>query len=297
VTLPAPVSDFRSNPNDQIAHAVRAIGKDKIRAAIFKELHSGKKRIKTATELAVAIKKPRKRVLEEAIKLVHARVIGQARRDGEIFYEREVDYYRLRDKILKLVENPRAFAKLPTKYSPVGATIRFSPVPRQLVKTKTATINDIDNFAKARRVRNATSVANMREEVFKHGVQRIAGEKGRFKDWGGESSDLFTSRLRINGRRVAVAFGFKGRGLKGVLNPSRMGKNGDQVQRLFAEDADAYFVQFGGQIAPSMLQQMAVFAQSKSLTTGRLIRYGIIDGEDSARLVAAYPNAFKNTRK
>lgn len=134
---------------------------------------------------------------------------------------------------------------------------------------------------------------DMREEVFKHGVQRIAGEKGRFKDWGGEASDLYTSRLRLDGRRVAVAFGFKGRGFKGVLNPSRMGKNGDQVQRLFIEDADVFFVQFGGQIAPSMLQQMAAFAQSKSLTTGRVIRYGVIDGNDSARLVAAYPKAFK----
>jgi hypothetical protein len=38
---------------------------------------------------------------------------------------------------------------------------------------------------------------------------------------------------------------------------------------------------------------MATDAQAKSLATGRLIRYGIIDGADSARLVAAHPKSFR----
>jgi len=38
---------------------------------------------------------------------------------------------------------------------------------------------------------------------------------------------------------------------------------------------------------------MAVFAQMKSGLTGRQIFYGIINGQDSAALVAAYPKKFR----
>ena len=55
-------------------------------------------------------------------------------------------------------------------------------------------------------------------------MKRIIGETGRFKDWGGETSDLYTTRLRVGGGRKAAAFGFKGKGLTGVLTPARMGK-------------------------------------------------------------------------
>src|SRR5262245_13717389 len=97
---------------------------------------------------------------------------------------------------------------------------------------------------------------------------------------------------------MAAAFAFKGPGTKGLLVPGKLGKNGDQIQRLFAEDAYIFFVQYVGQIAPSVSQQMAAFAQAKSLSTGRKILYGVIDGADSARLVAAYPSAFaKGKRK
>jgi hypothetical protein len=41
-----------------------------------------------------------------------------------------------------------------------------------------------------------------------------------------------------------------------------------------------------------VIQQMATYAQAKSLSTGRVIRYGTIDGGDAARLVSAYPKAF-----
>jgi hypothetical protein len=37
--------------------------------------------------------------------------------------------------------------------------------------------------------------------------------------------------------------------------------------------------------------------QAKSLSTGRLIRYGVIDGSDSARVVSAYPKAFGDKAK
>jgi hypothetical protein len=75
-----------------------------------------------------------------------------------------------------------------------------------------------------------------------------------------------------------------------------MGKNGDQIHRLFQEDADIFLVQYGEQIANSVIQQMAVYAQVKSIATGRTIFYGTINGQDSAALVAAYPKAFGKRR-
>jgi hypothetical protein len=45
------------------------------------------------------------------------------------------------------------------------------------------------------------------------------------------------------------------------------------------------------------MQQMAIDAQNKSLATGRLICYGTIDGQDSSKLVAAYPKAFRRRRR
>jgi hypothetical protein len=54
---------------------------------------------------------------------------------------------------------------------------------------------------------------------------------------------LYSTLLKIGGKRKAAAFGFKGPGQLGALVPGRMGKNGDQIQRLFQEEADVFFVQ------------------------------------------------------
>ena len=170
-------------------------------------------------------------------------------------------------------------------------------VPKNAVQTKVITVDDIDSFSKTRKVKSTATVLTMKESIFKTGVQRVIGQGGTFKDWGGETSDLYTTRLRVGGGRKASAFAFKGKGLTGVLTPARMGKNGDQIQRLFVEDADVFLLQYGEEIASSVIQQMATYAQAKSIATGRLIRYGIVDGGDSVRLVAAYPKAFQGKGK
>jgi guanyl-specific ribonuclease Sa len=288
------VTDVRSNSNDQIAHAAKVIGRSKTRRAIFEELHRSKRRIKTVSQLEAATGLTRQRVLDDARKLAHEQIVKATKRDGEIAYERDGFFYGNRNKILGLVKNPKKLKAFPTKYSPKAATIRIvHAVPKRLVQTKIVTMDMIDSFAKTRRKKSTASSLAIRENTFKNGVKRIIGETGRFKDWGGETSDLYTTRLRVGGSRKAAAFGFKGKGLTGVLTPARMGKNGDQIPRLFQEDADVFIVQYGGQIAGSVMQQMAVYAQHKSLATGRTIFYGTMNGQDSALLVAAYPRAFR----
>jgi len=130
------------------------------------------------------------------------------------------------------------------------------------------------------------------EARFKAGVAKILRESGRFRDWGGERNDLYTSRVRISGRRHPAAFAFKGPGTRGILTPGRMGKNGDQIQRLFKTAASVFMVQYWGQVAESVTEQMEEFAKAKSAVEGTVVYFGIIDGDDSNRLLKAYPKAF-----
>ena len=96
----------------------------------------------------------------------------------------------------------------------------------------------------------------------------------------------------IAGKRVTAAFAFKGPGEPGKLTPGRLGKNGDQAQRMFQLDADVFIAQHWREIEPSVVETMRTYAVAKSIGTGKLIRYGVIDGQDSERLRQAYPKKF-----
>ena len=71
-----------------------------------------------------------------------------------------------------------------------------------------------------------------------------------------------------------------------------MGRNADQIQRLFSSAATVFLVQYHGQIAESVLEQMEEFAKAKSVAIGDVVYYGVIDGNDSFRLMAAYSSSF-----
>ena len=58
-----------------------------------------------------------------------------------------------------------------------------------------------------------------------------------------------------------------------------MGKNGDQAQRMFQLDADVFIAQHWREIEPSVVETMRTYAVAKSIATGKLIRYGVIDGQ------------------
>lgn len=73
-----------------------------------------------------------------------------------------------------------------------------------------------------------------------------------------------------------------------------MEKNGDQIQHLFKTPASVFIVQYWGQVAESVTEQMEEeFAKAKSAVEGTVVYFGVIDGGDSSRLVHAYPAAFK----
>ena len=287
------VSDVRSNPQDQIAHAARVIGRSPQRREVFIAIYKGKQRVKTVAEIVVISSLTRKRVLEEAQKLYNNDIIKKAKIGKELAYEKYPFFTQNKDKVLKLAGNPSALAKFPTKINPkVGNVSVTLSLPRKSIDAKQITVDDMESFAKVRGRESDNQCPPVDEKLLKLGLQKILGEEGTFQDWGGERDDLFSTRMLIDGQRRAVAFGLKGKGTKGVLYPKKMGKRGDQIQRLFGAPAECFLVQYWGQIDESIVEQVKNLAMLKSVQECKRIYYGVIDGRDTMRLVSAYSELF-----
>jgi hypothetical protein len=293
--MPVNVSDPRSNPNDQIAHAVGVIGRSKDRRAVFEAIYFGKQKFKTVDEIAAKIGRPPKRVLEEAKKLSSNSVVSQTKKKGKTCYGKDEFFAAQKGKIISFIENPRKLKNFPTKINPqpTGQKVESFKLRARSFQASQVTIDDLETFSKVAKINpSAVSAFAMSEKQFKTGVMRILGDKGKFKDWGGEKHDLCTTHLRYRGKRRTTAFAFKGKGLKKKLTPALMGKNGDQIQRLFHTAAEIFLLQYWSQIDDSVLEQMQMNAKLRSYADGKPIYYGIIDGQDSARLIKAFPKQF-----
>ncbi|MEH3159904.1 MAG: hypothetical protein PGN08_13820, partial [Sphingomonas taxi] len=100
----------------------------------------------------------------------------------------------------------------------------------------------IDAFAKAADQRATAeelkTLLSIPEDNVKHAMAAIIGEPFVPKDWGGEKSDLQTSRVSIDGVPTSAAFIFKGPSVPGELHPARMGKRGDQLVRAYDEPVE-----------------------------------------------------------
>ena len=289
------VTDRSSNNADQIVLAATIIGRSKQRQKVFLALHQGKK-TKSVTELMNITKMSRVRVLQETAKLSSNSIIKQDREGKETCFTRYSFFMLNRDKILKLAGNKQAIAKIPTKTHPkIDSNINITlSIPKNQVSIQQITIDDIDSFEKVRNVPHTQEIKPLPEKAVKMGIQRIVNEPGVFQDWGGEIDDFFSTRLVIGKARKTVAIALKGQATKGILTPKKMGTNGDQIQRLFRAPAEVYLVEYWNAIDEAVVELMKVFATTKSYSEGRKIFFGIIDGQDTARLVAAYPDAFNN---
>jgi hypothetical protein len=293
------VADRSSNVEEQVVHAAKVIGRSKYRSAIFREIYRGKRGTKTVSHLMAATGFSRIRVLDAGKLLADQELVSQTRVQGETAYAKVGFFQRHRNRVLRLAGDPKAQALVPTKRNPQTALrlpIRVE-LPRKQLDARRITIDDIDSFAAIRRVSDDLEYVAMPEVEFKRGVARILGERGDFKDWGGEQRDLSSTKVRLGGKRKATAFAFKGPGRKGKLVPGGMGKNGDQIQRLFRCPADVFLVQYWAEIDDSVVEQLEQFARIKSYFEGRRIWYGVIDGSDSARLIQAYRTNFASKRR
>ncbi len=272
------------------------LGRSKARIAVFSSIYRGKKKIKSVNEIAASTGLSRIRVLQEGLRLANNDLVEQLRFGGATAYQKYPFYSTNKAKVLRLVRNRKAFSRFHTKTRPAPTTTQVVTVklsvPRPRIRQ--VTVDDIESFSRVGEVQVLVGTYTpIPEAKFKRGVARILGDTGHFQDWGGEANDLYTTKLRLSGSRVTTAFAFKGPGTKGILTPGKMGKHGNQIQRLFRLPADLYIVQYWGQIAEDVIEQLRAFAVAKAAVEGERINYGVIDGDDSTRLVIAYPSAFK----
>lgn len=151
-------------------------------------------------------------------------------------------------------------------------------------------LDEFDSFARVRDIelnRTKQELQRLRavpERDVKKAFAQIIGEPTVPKDWGGERSDLFTSRVKIDGKRIAAAFAFKGPAEFRPLKMAGLGKNGDQIDRLFTEPADLLVLQHCHEITSPVRGAMRAYAQRM----GNLRLFCLIDGYDTVRLFQAY---------
>jgi hypothetical protein len=142
----------------------------------------------------------------------------------------------------------------------------------------------IRNEAQLRKVSDLSTLKTIAESDIKTAFAEIIGEPDVPKDWGGEKSDLFSTRLILDGDRISAAFAFKGPSKFVPMTMAHLGKNGDQIERLFSEPARLLVLQHCHVITPPVRAMMRAFAQQVS----NLRLFCLIDGYDTLRLLRAY---------
>jgi hypothetical protein len=299
VTHPVTVSDSLSNANEQIEQAAKAVGRSSHKQDVFAAIYYHKAKARSVSEVMKATQLKRMQVLKAAGELCNKQIAKKTTKHGEIAYEKVKFFHVNKKKILAYAKNLKSLVKLPTKRRPAIKLPRTVSVPTKIADVLRITIDDVASFARVAKVRGDGHLpATVSEAAFKKGIEKIVRELGGKKDWGGERNDLHTTRLKLKTKRVGAAFAFKGPGKKAkTLTPGMMGKNGDQIQRLFQTDAEVFFVQYWRDIGEAVLEQMRTFAVVKSIADGNRVHYGAIDGTDSYRLVRAYPKQFSNTSR
>lgn len=292
------VTDARSNANDQIAYAARTIGNSTRRREVFEAVCFGKRATKRVSEIMETTGLSRKQVLTAGKYLADHHLFESTLIDGETAYTKDSFLAQKRKDIFKLIDKPERLASLPTKTNPSTSksslpTVIKVELPDNFVNVRSLSIDDVDSFHRVRKIQLGQTYSKVSEEAFKTGLKNVLGEVGEFKDWGGEMNDLFSSALILDGKRIRAAFALKGPGKQGKLVPGMMGKNGDQIQRLYQVTADVYVLQYWAQIDQSvhvLMHNLAVAASASG--GGRPVNHLVVDGSDSTRLIKAYPEHF-----
>lgn len=175
-----------------------------------------------------------------------------------------------------------------------------NPIPRLTTVTSTigrgwgrkleVFVDGIDSFEKVGSVQAARSqqalevLRSIPEAKIKAAFAEIIGEPNVPKDWGGERSDLVSDRVVIDGDRITTAFAFKGPAKFGEMTLAHLGKNGDQIDRLFSEPADLLILQHCHKIASPVRGAMRAYASN----IGNPRLFCLIDGYDTLRVLRAY---------
>jgi len=159
-------------------------------------------------------------------------------------------------------------------------------------------IQIIDSFSKVRSINYEqvkpflqNGFLDIPEEEVKRAFLEIIGQSYVLTDWGGETEDVYTSFLILNGERLQTSIIFKG---SGTVKSSRethggqLGKNGDQLERMMrTPTSKLYIVQSVKPIAQDIVNTFDAFV-FKQRANGNNCYYCIIDGQETAMLLYAY---------
>lgn len=140
------------------------------------------------------------------------------------------------------------------------------------------------DFTTATSASEREAVLALPEQEVKEALASIIGEPFVPKDWGGERSDLYTSRLFIEGMQSSSAWLLKGPSFSRPMTIAALGKRGDQIDRLYSEPADVLVLQHCHQILAPVVNMMETYA----FDVRRPRKFMVIDGEDTARIFKAY---------
>lgn len=288
------VIDINSNRDDIIANAAKELKGAPIKINVFKAIYRGKQKTKTQADIVRITGMNNVRILQECDKLKNTGLIQSYKKDGKFVFEK-VPFIKINiKKILRLSENKENIKKFINEYKQNSQPLFKLSFAKKSVQIKQITIDDIDSFSKVKQIKSIIpNIPLLYEKKIKIGIQKIIGQKGDFTDWGGEKGDLYSTRTILNGKRIPTAFAFKGKGTKSKkLVLANMGKNGDQVQRLFYYTANLFIIMFQGEIDEAITEQMKICAISKSYSTGEKIFYCVIDKDDTIRIISAYKKYF-----
>ena len=122
------------------------------------------------------------------------------------------------------------------------------------------------------------------EHQIKVAIAEILHEGHIPKDWGGEKSDLFTSNISVDGRMMHAAFLLKGPADFAPMTVRHLGRNGDQIERLFTEPAELLILQHCHSVTNAVRSMMRAY----SCRVHDLRYFSILDGYDTIRLLRAY---------
>jgi hypothetical protein len=168
--------------------------------------------------------------------------------------------------------------------------MRGSPVAAHWSSRLEVFVDCIDNFERIRdftpplREKDLNVLRGIPEAEIQQAFAEIIGEPTVPKHWSGERSDLFTTWVRLDGRRISTALAFKGPAKFRPMTPADLGKNGDQVGRLFSEPADLLVLQHCHEITPPVRGMMRAYAQQM----GRPRLFCLINGYDTLRILQVY---------
>jgi hypothetical protein len=284
---------------EKISNAAEVLGGSKDRKKTFKAVYTSQERIKTVSKIMRMTGLNRVRANQELMKLANEDIIERLpeRIDGESAFVKNSFYQTNRDEIIRLANDKKKLEKYSTRSNPTRQTGRDQTVilklPSRWVDVKHITIDDIDSFSRVKGKKVNKITAKYYEREVKKGIQKIIGESGKFTDWGGETDDLYSTKIRVRGKRLSVAFALKGPATTGKLIMKKMGKNSDQIPRLFNSPAEVFLIQYHDQVDESIISLMESLATAKSVEKNKRIYYGVIDGDDTKRIISAYPTAFR----